>query len=402
MANSATETASAASGFNKPLVGQIEEFSADGDFNVYCERIENLFYMNSVSEDRMKCAIFLSFVGAETYKTLKAAIYPEAVRSKTYTEIIEVLKGKFAPKRSIIGERFVFYKRDQLEGETISEFVMALQTLAETCDFGEFLPWALRDRLVMGLSNERIKEKLISLDKGFDESLKSALAAELTSSSVGLMKTTKVNFVGRKRHRDRSAGRSSGRDSGGRKRRRSAGQSRMQESSSRSGSMSREKKREVQCYHCQKWGNHYAYNCPQKKSRSRVNHTDRTDQSSDSEREDNISSMFLNSVVVKVDPERNPRIGSERSISVRDGGSGNGKKSAKSQEGDLPDGRTKKCSAVNGCESQRVVVRSVFSSSEKELREVEKLLDEDMPEEAILNCDLEEEERLLGEINSAQ
>ena len=70
----------------------------------------------------------------------------------------------FAPKRSsdrtsllskpiLMAEWFKFYRRGQLEGKSIVQFVLELKRLSLKCEFGLFLEEAMHDRLVCGLRN---------------------------------------------------------------------------------------------------------------------------------------------------------------------------------------------------------------------------------------------------------
>ena len=48
----------------------------------------------------------------------------------------------------LCAERYKFQKGNQVEGQSIREFLARLQKLAETCKFGGYRDEALRDRLV--------------------------------------------------------------------------------------------------------------------------------------------------------------------------------------------------------------------------------------------------------------
>ena len=62
-------------------------------------------------------------------------------------------------------ERYVFRKRTQLQGESISEYVAALHDLATTCDFGDFLDAKLCDQLIKILHNSKIRKRLLADEK---------------------------------------------------------------------------------------------------------------------------------------------------------------------------------------------------------------------------------------------
>jgi hypothetical protein len=67
-----------------------------------------------------------------------------------------------SPKPLSIAERFIFHKRKQLEGESISEYIVVLRKLVEHCEFGDRLNDDLRERLVCGMRHENIQNKLLS------------------------------------------------------------------------------------------------------------------------------------------------------------------------------------------------------------------------------------------------
>ena len=82
-------------------------------------------------------------------------------KDKSYAGIIEVLMIHLKPTPITIAERFKFYERAQLPGERVNDFIAALRTLALKCEFAAFLEEAIRDKLVYGTSNSRIRKRLL-------------------------------------------------------------------------------------------------------------------------------------------------------------------------------------------------------------------------------------------------
>ena len=62
----------------------------------------------------------------------------------------------------MIAERHRFYTRSQGANETVQDFVADLRRLAITCEFGDFLDQALRDRFVCGLRVEAVQRVLLT------------------------------------------------------------------------------------------------------------------------------------------------------------------------------------------------------------------------------------------------
>ena len=72
----------------------------------------------------------------------------------------ERLSRHFVKQRNPIYERARFNQRSQQQGETVDAFVTALHTLAEHCEYGELRSQMIRDRLVVGLLDANLSEKL--------------------------------------------------------------------------------------------------------------------------------------------------------------------------------------------------------------------------------------------------
>lgn len=141
-----------------------------------------------------------SFGGADLFKILHTLIQPKKIKDFKYNELIIKLEEHFAPKKNEIAESFKFYKREQNHGETITEYIVELKSLAQNCNFGEFLDRALRDRFICGILNESIQQKLFNDNtaKEFDNVCEIALMMEATKNNLELIHSGTVNFVERR------------------------------------------------------------------------------------------------------------------------------------------------------------------------------------------------------------
>ena len=87
-----------------------------------------------------------------------------------YKTVIEKFDAHFKVRKNIIYERAKFNKRNQQLGETAEEYIMQLYKLAEGCNYGEFTEEMIRDRLVVGIRDNAMSERLqldpaLTLDK---------------------------------------------------------------------------------------------------------------------------------------------------------------------------------------------------------------------------------------------
>ena len=66
----------------------------------------------------------------------------------------------FVKKRNVIFERAKFNQRKQEEGESVDDFVSALYCLSEHCQYGSLRDEMICDRIVVGLHDSSLSEKL--------------------------------------------------------------------------------------------------------------------------------------------------------------------------------------------------------------------------------------------------
>ena len=150
-----------------PQYGRLKAFvPEDENISTYLERVELYFAANAVEEAK-QAAVLLTVIGTKNYGIIKSLVAPALPKEKSYAELEAKLKAHFQPKPLVIAERFRFYQRTQAAGESALDYIAELRRLAITCEFGDFLDQALRDRFVCGLHAESIQKKLLS-EKSLD------------------------------------------------------------------------------------------------------------------------------------------------------------------------------------------------------------------------------------------
>ena len=55
----------------------------------------------------------------------------------------------------------MFHTREQGEGETIDSFTTDIRLKSQSCEFGSLQDSLIRDRVVVGISDSKIKERLL-------------------------------------------------------------------------------------------------------------------------------------------------------------------------------------------------------------------------------------------------
>lgn len=110
------------------LAGNIDPFIPGSNFESYEDRMEQYFVANDVKDEK-KTSMFITLSGEAMYDILKSLTHPVKPSTKSYAEIIALLRNHFTPKCNKRAERYKFHKIIQESGEKISEFIVRLKTL---------------------------------------------------------------------------------------------------------------------------------------------------------------------------------------------------------------------------------------------------------------------------------
>ena len=100
---------------------------------------------------------------------------------KKFDTVVAMFEGHFVKKRNVIFERAKFNQRKQEEGESADEFITDLYCLSEYCNYGDLRDEMIRDRIVVGIRDANLSEKLQLVA---DLSLEKAITAARQKESV--------------------------------------------------------------------------------------------------------------------------------------------------------------------------------------------------------------------------
>ncbi|KAL1279202.1 hypothetical protein QQF64_025875 [Cirrhinus molitorella] len=99
-------------------------------------------------------------MGKDAENIFKSFTFDDEDDRDNYEVVIQKFDEHFIPRRNVIYERARFHQRCQRDGETVEAFVRGLYELSEHCDFGELKDEYIRDRIVIGLRDKSLSEKL--------------------------------------------------------------------------------------------------------------------------------------------------------------------------------------------------------------------------------------------------
>ena len=114
--------------------------------------------LSSESESK-QVSTFLYCLGEEAESVLASTGTTQDDR-KEYTKVLEKVDGFFQVRKNVIYERALFNRRSQQSGESAEQYIMALYELVQHCDYGEMKDEMIGDRLVVGIRDSSLSEKL--------------------------------------------------------------------------------------------------------------------------------------------------------------------------------------------------------------------------------------------------
>ena len=154
----------------------------------WIRRFERFRIASKLNEesDEAQVNTFIYSMGDEADDILAALKLTNAER-KSYKTVKEQLDKHFVIKRNVIYERAKFNMRMQRNGEPVDNFITDLFSLAEHCGFGDLHDELIRDRIVVGLSDKSLSERLLlEADLTRQKAITQARQKELVHQQQGI------------------------------------------------------------------------------------------------------------------------------------------------------------------------------------------------------------------------
>ena len=137
---------------------------------------------------------------ASTYQLIRDLLAPDRPNTKSFKEIVILVKEHHQPAPSFIVQRYNFNMRNQCNKQKnqFSDFIARLRRLSEHCKYCRaILDDILCDCLVCGIRDNRIQQRLLAEpDLKFQKARELALAAEPASRNSQDLQASKTS------HRD--------------------------------------------------------------------------------------------------------------------------------------------------------------------------------------------------------
>ena len=115
--------------------------------------------------DEEQISNMLVQMGNESVPIYAQFVYDDSKESqkKTLTNTIRMFDEYFEPVKNVIYERAKFNTMRQGE-KSIHQFIVELQNQADQCDYGTMKSDLIRDRIVVGVKDKKLREYLMDID----------------------------------------------------------------------------------------------------------------------------------------------------------------------------------------------------------------------------------------------
>ncbi|XP_035690003.1 uncharacterized protein K02A2.6-like [Branchiostoma floridae] len=118
---------------------------------------------------------------------------PDADPRQDPDKIIDALDKHFKPLKNTVYERYKFNTCEQAPGESIEVYVARLRKLVSTCEYGALKEEMLRDRIVLGICDNKVRMRLLKQKNlTLQAALEECKTSETTNKQIKAMQTAET------------------------------------------------------------------------------------------------------------------------------------------------------------------------------------------------------------------
>ena len=143
----------------------------------------------SEKEDAKRVATFLTVIGEEAVDVYNTFNWANEGDNLKIDRVLEKFDAFCKPRKNTIYEHYVFFSRNQENGESIDHYVTVLKTMSNTCELGDLKESLIRDRVVFGIQDNLVRERLLrDPDLTLQTAIEKVRSAELTNAQLKQIK----------------------------------------------------------------------------------------------------------------------------------------------------------------------------------------------------------------------
>lgn len=142
----------------------MEPYRRGASFADWYTRMKYFFRVNQVKDDD-KMAYFITMSGPVIFSEIKLLFPAGDFEESSLDDIVAKLKNRLDKTDPDMVQRHKFATRVQNPDESTEDFILNLKLQAEFCGFENYKQIAILDRLVAGIRDKNLRQRLLSEDK---------------------------------------------------------------------------------------------------------------------------------------------------------------------------------------------------------------------------------------------
>ena len=138
------------------------DFKRPDEWSKWKRRFEQYFHASGLAaskDEERQVSTLLYCLGEEADDVLSSTNISTEERAK-YGDVMAKFDEYFKVRKNVIFERARFNRRNQVPDETAEEYITALFRLIDSCNYGNLKEEMLRDRLVVGIRDAGLSQRL--------------------------------------------------------------------------------------------------------------------------------------------------------------------------------------------------------------------------------------------------
>lgn len=191
---------------NFPTFDLSETDTVPSRWKKYKQRFELLCTAIGVAEENQKLAMFLTYVGDDTYEIFENT---KSSDIPTFNEVIEAMDKHFEPQTNKSYETFLFRQIKQLDGENLNQFYIRLKEQASKCGFTD-PDLNIKQQIELSTTNNKLRiysfqnqgktlQELLTIGRTYEQTRKQVEVLTKTKLKEDDGEEENVNFANKRR-----------------------------------------------------------------------------------------------------------------------------------------------------------------------------------------------------------
>lgn len=148
----------------------------------------------------VQASLLVNLIGSAGYEVFTTFNFDAGESEDDVNCVLKKFDTYFGAKPNITVRRYKFFTRSQEEGENIDQYVTVLRVLSQQCEFGELNESLLRDKIVCGVNNNTVRDRLLrSDDLTLSKAMQICQAAEMSKEESqcisGTLENVQLNAI---------------------------------------------------------------------------------------------------------------------------------------------------------------------------------------------------------------